>query len=109
MPASKSKENRDFIRAMMFVLLLVLLLIVMIFVNPNNEESKEAAYKAKVKTFMDGGTLICSVSPLKYSVNYQVSKGRGWSVESHSFAKGDMLININECQKSSITTKGEEK
>ena len=103
MNASKNKEDRDFIKAVIFVLLLVLLLIVTIFIDPNDDESKEEVHKAKVKMFMDGETLICSVSPLKYSVKYQVSKGRGWSIEGESIAKGDMLIDINECQKKSTT------
>jgi len=49
MHASKSKEDRDFIKAALFVLFLVLLLIITIFINPNNEDSKEEAHKAKVK------------------------------------------------------------
>ena len=107
MHTPRNKEHRDLTRATLFVLFLVLLLIITIFINPNNEDSKEKAYRAKVKNFIDGETLICSISPFKYSVNYQVSKGRGWSIERHSFTKGDMLISIDECQNSSITTKGE--
>ena len=108
MHASKSKEDRDFIKAVLFVLFLVMLLIITIFTNPNNEDSKEEAHKAKVKMFMDGETFICSTSAFKYSVKYQVSKQRGWSIQGQSIAKGDMLIDIDECQNNSTTpTKGE--
>ena len=108
MHASKSKEDRDsIIAAVIFVLLLVLLLIIAIFINPNNEDSKEEANRAKEKMFHDGETLLCSISMFKHSVKYKVSKGRGWSIEGHSVSKEDMLIDIDECQKESINIKGE--
>lgn len=107
MNASSNKEDRYLVKSALFVLLLVLLLIITIFIDPNDEKSKEEVRKAKVKMFADGETLICSVSPLKYSVKYQVSKQRGWSIQGQSVAKGDMLIDINECQNiSTLTTKG---
>lgn len=109
MHASKNQERKDFIKATLLVLFLLLVFIFIVLKNPNNEDSKVAAVKANIKSFNDGETLICGTSVFKYSVNYQVSKSRGWSIERHSFAKGDMLIDINECQKSSVTTKGEER
>ena len=107
MHASKNQERKDFIKAALLVLFLLLVFTFMILKNPNNEDSKVEAVKANIKSFNDGETLICGTSVFKYSVNYQVSKNRGWSIERHSFAKGDMLIDINECQNSSVamTTK----
>jgi hypothetical protein len=103
----KNKEDRYLIKSALFVLLLLLLLTIKIFIDSNDDVSKEEAYKAKLKMFMDGETLLCSVSPLKYSVKYQVSKQRGWSIQGQSVTKGDMLIDINECHNSTLTTKGE--
>ena len=110
MHASKNQERKDFIKAALLVLFLLLVFIFIVLKNPNNEDSKVAAVKANIKSFNDGETLICGTSVFKYSVNYQVSKSRGWSIERHSFAKGDMLIDINACQNSRVamTTKKED-
>jgi hypothetical protein len=103
---NKDQEGKDSIKGILLLLFLLLVFIFMFLNNTDNEDSKEEVVKANVKMFNDGEALICSTSPFKYSVKYQVSKSRGWQIQRDSFAKGDMLIGSGACNKSLPITKG---
>jgi|GEM_PF-2202498 len=105
----KSQEEDEASLVPLFILFLYLIICILFLTYPFNEDSKEEEYNSKKKAFHDGESFICKSSPLIYSTKYLVSPNEGWKINANSFTKGDLLIDMGACEKSSNTTKGEAK
>ncbi len=103
---NKDQESQGSLKWNLFLLFVLIASTFIILSYPFGEESQEELMQANLKTFNDSETLICSASVLRHSMKYQVSKSRGWQIQSGHFSKGDMLIEIDACKKSLLITNG---
>lgn len=102
----RSKEEKEISRNAITAVVIVLSFIgVFMYALAGIAESfsqTEKAKKAKSDEayFSQGGSFICSSSPMLTSAKYLVSKKNGWSLyDANYFKKEDLLVDFKSCSR----------